>query len=216
VSTLDVLLVDDEATVRLVVGDALRAAGHDVTLAVDGADAAEQIGRRAFDVVISDVGLPRLDGLSLFRRIRSESPSTDVILITSQGRVADAVMALKEGARDYLTKPFDEDEILVRVAAAAERRSLQRELAAARAELATRQPAIALIGRSPAMARLSDRISTMARSHAPVLITGESGTGKELVARNLHGMSSRKGQPFVAVNCAAFPDTLLEAEFFGH
>jgi two-component system response regulator AtoC len=212
---LDVLLVDDEPSIRLSVGDALQAAGYRVTLAADGGEAAELIATRVFDVVVSDIRLPKLDGLSLFRRIRAESPSTDVILITAYGRVSDAVQALKEGARDYLTKPFDNDEICLRVAAAADRRNLQRELENARAELASRSGP-ALIGRSPTMARLGERISTMAGSHAPVLITGESGTGKELVAKSLHELSPRRKGPFVAVNCAAFPDTLLEAEFFGH
>jgi DNA-binding NtrC family response regulator len=212
---LDVLLVDDEPSIRLSVGDALAAAGYRVTLAADGGEAAALIGSQVFDVVVSDIRLPKMDGLTLFRRIRAESPSTDVILITAYGRVSDAVQALKEGARDYLTKPFDNDEICLRVAAAADRRGLQRELEAARAELASRSGP-ALVGRSPAMVRLGERIGTMAGSHAPVLITGESGTGKELVAKSLHELSPRRKGPFVAVNCAAFPDTLLEAEFFGH
>src|SRR5262245_41019030 len=115
---LDVLLVDDEPSIRLSVGDALTAAGYNVTLAADGGEAAALISSRVFDVVVSDIRLPRMDGLTLFRRIRAESPATDVILITAYGRVSDAVQALKEGARDYLTKPFDNDEICLRVAAA--------------------------------------------------------------------------------------------------
>ena len=213
---LDILLVDDEPSIRLSVGDTLRAQGYRVTLACDGAEALALVQAQTFDVVISDVRMPKLDGLSLFRKILTTSPGTDVILITAYGTVSDAVTALKEGARDYLTKPFDNDEICLRLAATAERRLLRRELAAARAELAARSQAAPLIGRSSAMVRLVERVETMAASHAPVLITGESGTGKELVAKSLHAQSTRAAKPFIAVNCAAFPETLLEAEFFGH
>jgi DNA-binding NtrC family response regulator len=213
---LDILLVDDEPSIRLSVGDALRGAGHHVTLASEGGEAVSLIESHLYDVVITDIRLPKVDGITLFRKIRSEAPSTDVILITAYGAVADAVSALKEGARDYLTKPFDNEEIRIRLEAIAQRRSLEQNLAAARAELATRPAEQNIIGASPSMARLLDRVQTMAASDAPVLITGESGTGKELVARSLHGLSPRKAKPFVAVSCAAFPETLLEAELFGH
>jgi DNA-binding NtrC family response regulator len=213
---LEVLLVDDEPSIRLSVGHALRAAGHDVTLAADGAQALALIESRVFDVVVTDVRLPGLDGMSLFRRIRALAPETDVILITAFGTVEDVVAALKEGARDYLTKPFDTDEVCIRVNALAERRSLQRELSAAREALAARAPDKTIVGRSPAMVRLLQRIETLAQADLPVLITGESGTGKELVARSLHALSDRRSKPFIAVNCAAFPETLIEAELFGH
>jgi DNA-binding NtrC family response regulator len=213
---LEVLLVDDEPSIRLSVGRALRAAGHTVTLASDGAEALGLVESRVFDVVVSDVRLPGLDGMSLFRRIRALSPQTDVILITAYGTVEDVVAALKEGARDYLTKPFDTDEVVIRVNAIAERRTLQRQLSEANEALATRAPGTTIIGSSPVMARLLQRIETLAPADSPVLITGESGTGKELVARRLHALSPRRGKPFVAVNCAAFPETLIEAELFGH
>jgi DNA-binding NtrC family response regulator len=213
---LEVLLIDDEATIRLSVGDALRDAGHQVTIASDGAEGLALVTSKVFDVVVTDIRLPRADGLTIFRRVRSESPDTDVILITAYGDVADAVTALKEGAFDYLTKPFDTEEIVVRVARSEEKRKLRRELAAARDEVEKRKRSERIIGRSPPMVRLLDRIETMAPSDSPVLITGESGTGKELVAQTLHALSSRRDGPFVAVNCAAFPETLLEAELFGH
>jgi DNA-binding NtrC family response regulator len=219
---LDILLVDDEPDFRGLVGDALRDAGHRVTLAANGAEGLTQISSNVFDVMICDIRLPKVDGLTLFRRVRQESPGTDVILITAHAAINDAVSALKEGAYDYLTKPFDIDEIVLQLQRIATQRALKRELEQARAELSQRksngvgQGAGAIIGRSPPMLRLLDRIETIAQSDAPVLITGESGTGKELVARTLHERSSRRPKPFIAVNCAAFPETLLEAELFGH
>ena len=213
---LDILLVDDEPTIRLSVGDALEDAGHRVTRAADGEAAARHISEHRFDAVISDIRMPGMDGLTLFRRIRDRSPETDVILITAYGAVEDAVAALKEGARDYLTKPFDTAELLLRVDRLAERHALTRALADARRTLAERAPESIIIGRSPPMVRLIERIETFAAADAPVLILGESGTGKELVARELHRHGSRASGPFVAVHCAAFPETLIEAELFGH
>jgi len=200
----------------MVVGDALRDAGYRVTMASNGAEALSLISSNVFDVMICDIRLPKVDGLSLFRRVRQESPGTDVILMTAYANVADAVVALKEGAYDYLTKPFDIDEILLQIGRIAGQRKLKRELAEARAELSNRKAGPDIIGRSPPMLRLLGRMETIAQSDAPVLITGESGTGKELVARSLHEHSTRRAKAFVAVNCAAFPETLLEAELFGH
>ncbi len=211
---LRILLADDEPTIRLSLGDALRAAGHDVTIAADGAAALEQTQARAFDVVVTDVRMPKLDGLSLFRRVRQQTPDTDVVIMTAHGAVADAVQALKEGAADYLLKPFDTEELLIRLQRSADKRGLRRELDRAREELSRTTGDI--VGRSPIMQRLLDRVDTIATSDAPVLVTGETGTGKELVARRIHALSARRDKAFVAVNCAAFPETLLEAELFGH
>ena len=213
---LEILLADDEPTIRLSVGDALRQAGFNVTTARDGAETLRLLEERRFDVVLSDIRMPKADGMTVFRRVREKSPETDVILFTGYGEIADAVRAMKEGARDYLTKPIDTDEIVVRVTQLAERHALRRELDEARRALARTHGDQRIIGRAPSMIRLLDRVSTLSGSDAPVLITGESGTGKELVARSLHDQSERRDGPFVAVNCAAFPESLLEAELFGH
>src|SRR5689334_21299706 len=215
-NALDVLLVDDEPDIELLAGEALRDAGHRVVAVKDGAEALEMVRARAFDLMICDIRLPKLDGLSLFRQTRQQSPDTTVILMTAFAAVQDAVAAVKEGAHDYLTKPFEIDEITLRVKRIADHRALLRELEVARAELAKDGISDVIVGRSVQMLRLLDRVNTIAPSHAPVLLQGESGTGKELVARALHERGARRGKPFVAVNCAAFPDTLLEAELFGH
>ncbi len=212
---LSILLVDDEPTLRLALGDALRAAGHEVILAADGTHAMHAIGERQLDVVVTDIRLPGVDGLTLFREVRRRDPSTEVILITAYGAVADAVAALKEGAYDYMTKPFDTEELILHIGRIEEHRRVCRELAAAKEALSAQTPDD-IVGRSATMRCLLKRLDTIAASDAAVLISGASGTGKELLARRLHARSSRRDGPFVAVNCAVFPETLLEAELFGH
>jgi DNA-binding NtrC family response regulator len=212
---LRILVVEDDSDVRAAVVHALRDAGHDVSDVADGQQAVEHVSATSFGVVITDVRLPRMDGLTVFRRTRELSPRTAVMLMTSFGNASDAVAAMKQGAHDYMTKPFDVDELVLRVRAIAEKRALEQELEEARARLAGAAE-VAIVGASPPITRLLELLSTVARSDAPVLVTGESGTGKELVARRLHALSERSAGPFVAVNCAAFPETLLEAELFGH
>jgi DNA-binding NtrC family response regulator len=213
---MEVLLVDDEPALRTALADVLRDAGHHVTTASDGAEALGQVLARVFDVVICDIRLPKLDGLTLFRRLRREAPGTDVILMTAYAEVVDAVTALKDGAYDYLTKPFDLDELMVQVERIGQQRALRRELEQARAELSGRRPENTLVGSSPATRRVLGLIEMVRHSEAPTLITGESGTGKELVARMLHERGGRQAGPFVVVNCGALTETLIEAELFGH
>jgi DNA-binding NtrC family response regulator len=213
---LRILVVEDEPDLRAAVAEGLREAGHSVEVAADGAEGLTQITSSVFDVVITDVNLPKLDGVSLLKRIRSESPSTSVVLVTAFGEVAQAVAALKEGAYDYLTKPFELDELLLRLGHIAERRALELELEQARATLAGRSPETVMVGQSPPLRRVLDKVVLVATSESPVLISGESGTGKELVARMLHDRSARAGRPFVIVNCGALTETLIEAELFGH
>jgi DNA-binding NtrC family response regulator len=214
---LDILVVDDDQATRLSLAYALTDAGHKVTEAGDGEEALARISERTFDVAILDVRLPKIDGLTLAKRLRLKSPSTSVILMTAFATVPDAVASLRDGAYDYVTKPFDPEEFTLRVIGhIAEHRALRQELEEARKLVASRDAGSPIIGHTPAMVQLIERINTVAQSDAPVLIRGESGTGKELVAHTLHARGPRKNAPFVAVNCAAFPETLIEAELFGH
>jgi DNA-binding NtrC family response regulator len=214
---LKILIVEDEPDLCEMIADVLRDEGYGVDCATDGAAAVAAAEATSYDVVLTDVRLPKLDGLALVRRLREESPSTDIILMTGNANVSDAVGVLKEGAFDYLTKPLQIDELVIQMARISSYRSLQRDVLAARAKLAEESPVRSLlIGHSPEIERLIKRIESVAQSDASVVITGESGTGKELVARALHEGGARRGKPFVAINCAAFPDTLIEAELFGH
>jgi DNA-binding NtrC family response regulator len=213
---LEVLVVDDDPAVRMAVAYALADAGHTVVEACDGEEALAASTGRAFDVAICDVRLPKVDGLTLFRHLRQRMPSTAVILMTAYATVADAVATLREGAYDYVLKPFDSEEFTLRVIGRiSERRALRQELEHARAQLASREVGAKIVGQSPAIARILEQIDTLAQSDAPVLITGESGTGKELVARTLHARGPRRGRPFVAINCTALTGSMVEAELFG-
>jgi DNA-binding NtrC family response regulator len=214
---LDILLVDDDQDLRVLLEELLVSAGHKVTTAADGALALAEIEPRHFDVVLTDVHMPRVDGTALLSKVRAGSPTTDVILMTGQGQIADAVAALKEGAHDYLTKPLEPAQLLAKLARIDEHKDLRTKLDRARADLlASDAGKTQLVGGSPAIRRVLDMVRMVAPSDSPVLVTGESGTGKELVARMIHERSPRADKPFVAVNCGALAESLIEAELFGH
>jgi DNA-binding NtrC family response regulator len=216
IAIVNILLVDDDPELREILRDSLAAAGHVVVEAHDGAKASTALREREFDLVLSDVQLPgAVDGLALLSLVRREVPLTDFILMTGFADVRDAVGALKVGASDYLTKPFDIEELLHHIGRIETLRSMRRDLGEARRALALRSPGNRLVGQSVQMMKIQSRVQMIAPSDASTLIMGESGTGKELVARLLHERSPRASKPFVAVNCAAFPETLIEAELFG-
>lgn len=209
-----ILVADDEHGLREFVADTLIEEGHVVVQAVDGAAAAERLARETFDLLISDLRMPRLDGLTLLRRVRAEQPEMEVILLTAHGSVDSAVSAMKLGAFDYLEKPIaSPDALQFLVARALERRSLvtARDRSAREAT-----PIPQLSYGDPAMVPVVAALGKVAPTNATVLLLGETGVGKDVAARTIHAWSSRAAGPFVAVNCAAITDTLLESELFGH
>jgi DNA-binding NtrC family response regulator len=213
---LEVLLIDDEPELRATLAEALGEAGHRVTQAGTGGAGLAALGAKPIDVVISDVRLPDIDGLTLLRRVCEVQPAPEFILMTAYAEVADAVSALKVGAYDYLTKPFAVEELVLRLERIDAHRAVRHELERAREALSGGDSSATIIGRSAPIQRVLDLIETVGRSDVPTLVTGESGTGKELVARMLHERSVRRGKPFVVVNCGALTETLIEAELFGH
>jgi len=212
----EVLIAEDDELVRMTMREALETAGYSVVAVPDGQEAMARFAEKRFDIVISDVRMPKVNGAALFQHIRKHAPATAVMLVTAHGNVNDAVEALKAGVDDYVTKPFDIAELIIRIERLGARLRLTQELGEARATLAGLSPGAKLIGKSPSMLSLIERIKTVAPTDAGVVILGESGTGKELVARAIHEASHRAAGPFVAVNCTAFPETLIEAELFGH
>jgi DNA-binding NtrC family response regulator len=210
-----VLVVDDEESVRQSMQRVLRKTCR-VLEAPDAATALETLGRHAVDVVILDVRLPDAHGIELLGRIRAADDSMEIILVTAVREVRAAVEAMKLGAYDYLTKPFDVDELRTQVGRAVERRALRRTLLAFRSELRDAQGFDAIVGAHPSMSRIYELITQVAPTTTAVLIQGETGTGKELIARAIHHQSPRRDNPLVAVNLAAIPETLVESELFGH
>jgi DNA-binding NtrC family response regulator len=212
-----VLVVDDEERMAAAIAVALGRSGCDCETATSGERALAAFEARGADVVVTDWRMPGMDGLALLKRLRAASPALPMILVTAHGDVPSAVAAMREGAFDYVLKPFDNDELRSIVARALEIARLTRENRQLRRELAGRAEAGAdLVAASPAMKAVLDLCDRAAPSKAPVLIQGESGTGKELLARRVHVMSDRVGAPFVAVNCKAFAAGVLESELFGH
>jgi two-component system response regulator HydG len=211
-----VLVVDDQKNMRATTAILLRQAGHTVQEAEDGAAAVQRLQRETFDVVLTDLRMPSGDGMEVLKAAQQMAPDTQVIVMTAYGTIESAVEAIRRGAYDFLAKPFKEDEVLLRVAKALEKRRLLGEVSLFAEEFRKRYGLEHIIGRSSAMREVLDRVLRIAPTDATVLITGESGVGKELVARALHVTSRRGDKPFVPVNCAAITETLLESELFGH
>ncbi len=201
---------------RELLREALDEDGYDVATAAGGRAGVERVRQGGIDLVISDVKMPDLDGLDMLREIKACEPSPYVITITAFGSIDTAIRAVKLGAFDYITKPFEIDQLLLAVEKALGERELRSEVARLRDEVERSYRFDNMIGRSPAMQEIFGMVRRLAGSSASVLITGDSGTGKELIARSLHFSSPRKNRPFVPLNCAAIPDALLESELFGY
>ena len=210
-----VLVVDDDPDAAAIMRDTLRTRGYVADAAHSAAECLAKLRDRSYDVVVTDVRMADVSGIELCRQLRDEHPEVLPIVITGQGGLEPAVGAIQAGAYDFISKPATADTLTIAVARAAEHAALRRELQRLR-ETTSKHVPDGIAGSSPVLAQMRDLVTRMADSDTIVLITGESGTGKELVARAIHNQSSRRDQPFVAVNCAAMPAPLLESELFGH
>lgn len=211
-----ILVVDDEENIRRMLEMLLRKEGYEVALASDGEAALQLVREGEYDTVLCDVRMPKLSGIELLERIQSEEHHTTVIVMSAYGSVDSAIEAMKRGAYDYLSKPFKKDEVLLALKKAEERERLARENRALREATQKTFRFDRIVSRSASMRKIFDTIHKVANYPTTILITGESGTGKELIAHAIHYNSNRKKQPFVAVNCGAIPENLLESELFGH
>ncbi len=211
-----ILIVDDEASMRLTLSMLLRQRGYSVKEASCIGDAIKELEREIFDIVITDLKLGDGDGMDLLNRVKKTHPDVEVVVITAYGTIESAVRAMKMGAFEYITKPFEPEEIPLIVEKALERTRLLKEVEYLRAQVEERFSFEKIIGKSSAIRHIIDMIKRVSKTDLTVLIEGESGTGKELVAKAIHNNSLRADKPFIAVNCGALPETLLESELFGH
>ena len=215
-ATPHLLFVDDESALRTLMAERLMERGFEVVQADTGEKALQLLDQFAFDVVITDLRMPGIDGARVIEAAVQRYPGIVCIVITGYGTVKDAVDAIKRGASDFIAKPFQFDELMHVLEKAMEQRRLASENAYLRAQLEERYQFAGVLGRSRPMQALFQLLETVARSNSTILVTGETGTGKEVVARAIHHNSPRRGHRFVALNCSAIPETLLEAELFGH
>ena len=211
-----VLIVEDHDRLREQLGEFYEQEGFKVTTAACGEEGIEKLSQEKFAIIVSDVKMPGIDGFQLARHVREKYPDTDVILITAFGNIKQAVEAMKLGASDYITKPFQPEAIRIVSEKLIERRRLLEEVRELRQRVHEEHNLENILSKSPKMLKVFELIRSLAETDSGVMITGETGTGKELVARAIHNLSRRKNRQFVAINCGAFPDTLLESELFGY
>jgi two-component system response regulator AtoC len=212
----NVLIVEDHDRLREQLGHFYEQEGYRVTTAASGEQGLEKLAEEKFALVVSDVKMPGIDGFQLARYVREKYPDTDIILITAFGNIKQAVEAMKLGASDYITKPFQPEAIRIVSEKLIEKRRLLEEVRELRQKVLDEHNLENILSKSPKMLKVFDLIRALAETDSGVMITGETGTGKELVARAVHNLSRRKARQFVAINCGAFPDTLLESELFGY
>ena len=215
-NSLHILIVDDEQAQRNILADILKDAGYKVDLAENGEQALQKFSPNRHSIVLTDLKMPGKDGLDVLMGIHKVSPDCQVIIMTAFGTIPNAVSAIKIGAYDYLTKPFKKRDLLQVVERASEKVHLLQENFRLKNEISNRYQYASIIGQSPKMTQIFNMIERVASVDATVLITGESGTGKELVAKAVHYNGKRKDGPFIAINCGAIPEALIESELFGH
>ena len=211
-----ILIVDDELSIVQVLKTLLSKNGHNVSTAADGAEAMKLLKEQVFDLLITDIRLPEMDGISLLKNARELQSHLAVIVMTAYAKVDSAVEAMKNGAFDYVTKPFKFDELLLTVQRALSYEQALAENEVLKSSLATQMHFSCLVGDSEPMLKVYRLIEKVARTNSTVLVSGESGTGKELVAQAIHYASPRRDKPFITINCTALPEPLLESELFGH
>jgi two-component system response regulator AtoC len=211
-----VLVIDDEENLRHYLQLILGEAGYQVAIAQDGKEALEKMQRHAWDIILCDIKMPKMDGMALLKAAKAKGLEGTIIMMSAYGTVDTAVDAMKIGAYDYISKPFNADEIILTLKKAEERERLREENIRLRDEVQRDYDLDNIVAQSEAMRKIFDLIKKVAQHKSSVLITGESGTGKELVARAIHYNSERKDKPLISVNCGAIPENLLESELFGH
>ena len=211
-----ILIVDDEESTRELFAELLQRWGYDVDQTADGHAALKIAAETRPDVIISDLVMPKLDGLALVRALREEQPDTPVVIITGKGSIDAAVEAVREGVFDFVEKPLDPARLKVILQRALEKKETLHEMQVLRRRLGQVDAGVGLVGSSPPMRKAMELVEKVAPSKASVVITGQSGTGKEMVARAIHQLSPRREKPFIAINCSAIPASLIESEMFGH
>src|SRR5215813_10324711 len=212
----EILLVEDKESLRQMLRMTLQNAGHAVDEACDGAEARRRLNDNRYNLVLTDLKMPRAGGLEVLRAAKAADPGTAVILLTAYGTIDEAVQAMKEGAYQFLQKPVDSRHLLLLTEHALEEARLRAENVLLRDEYARRYGFPKIVGDSPSMQKVGQEIQKVASTPTSVLLLGESGTGKELFARAIHHLSTRRNAPFIAINCAAIPESLIENELFGH
>ena len=211
-----ILIVDDEEQTREVFAELLQRWGYEVGQTADGHGALKMAAESHPDVIISDLVMPKLDGLALVRALREEQPDTPVVIITGKGTIDAAVEAVREGVFDFVEKPLDPARLKVILQRALEKKETLHEMQVLRRRIGQMDAGVGMVGNSPPMRRAMELVEKVAPSKASVVITGQSGTGKEMVARAIHQLSPRRDKPFIAINCSAIPASLMESEMFGH
>jgi DNA-binding NtrC family response regulator len=212
----NILIVDDDPSIRNGLGILLSRSGYQISQADSGEEALSLLGREIFNLIITDFRLPAINGMELLRRIKEHSPQTEVIMITAYGEIPMVVEAMKQGAYDYLTKPFNNDELLLKVKKVSEKNRLQEEVKNLKRQIKRDRSQQKIIGNSPEILRVINLANQVAGTSSTVLIYGETGSGKDLIAQAIHYNSPRSEAPFMPINCAALPEQLIESELFGY